>query len=206
MGVEAWINKDVNVYGHTLRNKDELKESIKECEETMKECRERLKVLVMMTDPQKMYPNQEDLVWYIGREFEELMDEYDRAQISLTRLWEFEEGWDASHDENGLSILPVDPLTMKNRKVYMGGDYVESVLENGEEVPEDYWDVYHGFVKPENCTFRHIYGYEPYVEEPQKTLQEILDEHKAHVHIENGFLGPEIHITRPKEEKPDPSA
>lgn len=171
MGIETWINKDLFIYGHPLRSKHELEQKIKECTETMSLIREKLRTLVFMTEPKKFIPDDEDVMFYLDREFTELMEEYDRARIDLTRLWEFEEDWDKCHDEKDRAILPVDPLSMKEKKIYMGGDYCECVLEDGNDVPEDYWDVYHGFVKKEDCTFRHIYGYAPY--EPQP---EMLDE------------------------------
>lgn len=174
MSIETWIRKDMFIYGQPLRNKQELKRSIKECEETIKQVREKIKSYVFMTEPQKFFPNEDDIMFYLDREFEELMEEYDRAQINLTRLWEFEESWDETHDEQDRSILPVNPLDMK--KSYMGGDYAESILEDGDEVPEDYWDVYHGHIKLEDCSFRHKFGYPPAPpkeELPEMTLEEV---------------------------------
>lgn len=161
MGYEVWTNKDTYICSCTLRSKAELQEKIKECEDTINDCKARLKTLVYMTEPKKFYKDDEDIQWQLNRDFEEIMEEYDDARIKLTRLWVFEEAWDETHDFNGRAILPVDPCVLKNQKTYMGGDYCEYVLENGEEVPDDWWDVYHGFVKPEDCSFREIYGFEP---------------------------------------------
>lgn len=160
MGYEVWTNKDTYICSMTLRSKEELQEKIKECEDTINDCKSRLKTLVYMTEPKKFYNEDEDIQWHLNRDFEEIMAEYDEARITLTRLWVFESAWEETHDFNGRAILPVNPLDLK-RKVYMGGDYCEYVLENGEEVPDDWWDVYHGFVKPEDCSFREIYGFEP---------------------------------------------
>ena len=160
MGYEVWTNKDTYICSCTQRSKAELQEKIKECEDTINDCKARLKTLVYMTEPKKFYKDDEDIQWQLNRDFEEIMEEYDEARIKLTRLWVFESAWEETHDFNGRAILPVNPLDLK-RKVYMGGDYCEYVLENGEEVPEDWWDLYHGFVKPEDCSFREIYGFEP---------------------------------------------
>ena len=162
MGYEVWTNKDTFICSMTLRSKAELQEKIKECEDTINDCKARLKALVYMTEPKKFYNEDEDIQWHLNRDFEEIMDEYDEARIKLTRLWVFESAWDETHDATtGKAILPVNPLDLKNQKIYMGGDYCEYILEDGEDVPEDWWDVYHGFVKPEDCSFREIYGFEP---------------------------------------------
>jgi hypothetical protein len=118
----------------------------------------------------KLYKDDEDIQWQINRDFEEILEEYDEARITLTRLWVFESAWDETHDAvTGKAFLPVDPRVLKG-KVYMGGDYCEYILDDGSEMPEDWWDVYHGFVKPEDCSFREIYGFEPKEPEVEKNL------------------------------------
>jgi hypothetical protein len=77
------------------------------------------------------------------------LEELEEAMIKRTKLWEFEESWEETHDKKtGKTIYPVNPLDLK-RKVYMGGDYMDALLEDGSEVPDDYFDVYHGFKKLE---------------------------------------------------------
>lgn len=169
MGYEVWTNKDTYICRCTLRSKAELQEKMQECRHTISNCKERLKSLVYMTEPKKFYP-EDDVQFYLNRDLEEIMEEYDEARIMLTRLWVFEEAWDETHDFNGKAILPIDPLVLKNQKTYMGGDYCEYVLENGEEVPEDWWDVYHGFVKPEDCSFADKLGYPLKPREPERDI------------------------------------
>ena len=170
MGYEVWTNKDTYICSMTLRSKAELQEKIKECENTINDCKSRLKSLVYMTEPMKFYKGDEDIQWQINRDFEEIMEEYDEARIMLTRLWVFEEAWDETHDAvTGKAFLPVNPLDLK-RKVYMGGDYCNYILEDGSEMPEDWWDVYHGFVKPEDCSFADKLGYPLKPREPERDL------------------------------------
>ena len=160
MSIEAWVNKDIFVCGLPLRTKEELKEAIKDCEDTMKYIKERLKTYIFMTEPSKFIPADESPMYYLDREFNELMDDYDSEYAKLIRLWEFENAWDDCHDANGKAILPVNPLELKRRD-YMGGDYMEAILEDGTEVPEDWWDVYHGFIKPEESSFAEKLGLTP---------------------------------------------
>ena len=170
MGYEVWTNKDTYICSMTLRSKVELQEKIKECEDTINDCKARLKTLIYMTEPKKFYKDDEDIQWQLSRDFEEIMEEYDEARIKLTRLWVFEEAWDETHDAaTGKAILPVNPLDLK-RRVYMGGDYCDYVLEDGSEMPEDWWDVYHGFVKPEDCSFADKLGYPLKPQEPEKDM------------------------------------
>ena len=192
MGYEVWTNKDTYICSMTLRSKAELQEKIKECEDTINDCKARLKALVYMTEPMKFYKGDEDIQWQLNRDFEEIMEEYDEARIKLTRLWVFEEAWDETHDFNGRAILPVDPFVLKNQKTYMGGDYCEYVLENGEEVPDDWWDVYHGFVKPEDCSFREIYGFEP--KEPEVERDMTIGELNALMKLELEKNGVEVNL------------
>ena len=152
-----WVHKDVSICSVQYKNKHELKRAIKECEEDIANYKARIKNLVFMTEPRKFMPDSmDDPMFFLDREFEELMEEYDDARIKLTRLWEFEEVWDETHDAQGRFILPVNPMDIK--KSYMGGDYVEYILEDGSEVPEDWWDVLHGFIKPEESSFAEKLG------------------------------------------------
>lgn len=170
MGYEVWTNKDTYICSCTLRSKAELQEKIKECEDAINDCKARLKTLVYMTEPKKFYKDDEDIQWQLNRDFEEIMEEYDEARIKLTRLWVFEEAWDETHDAaTGKAILPVNPHDLK-RKIYMGGDYCEYVLEDGSEMPDDWWDVYHGFVKPEDCSFADKLGYPLKPQEPERDM------------------------------------
>lgn len=168
MGCEIWTTKGTYICRMALRSKEELKQQIQECENTIKDCKARLKVLAYMTEPKKYY--SDDPMFYIDRDLEEIFEEYDEARIKLTRLWIFEEAWDQTHDKKtGKAILPVNPLDLKklDDAVYMGGDYCEYILEDGSEMPEDWWDVYHGWVKPEDCSFADKLGYPLKPKEPE---------------------------------------
>ena len=169
MGYEVWTNKDTYICSCTLRSKAELQEKIKECEDTINDCKSRLKSLVYMTEPMKFYKGDEDIQWQLNRDFEEIMEEYDEARIKLTRLWVFESAWDETHDFNGRAFLPVNPQDLK-RKIYMGGDYCDYILDDGSELPDDWWDVYHGFVKPEDCSFADKLGYPLKPREPERDM------------------------------------
>ena len=170
MGYEVWTNKDTYICSCTLRSKAELQEKIKECEDTINDCKSRLKALVYMTEPMKFYKGDEDIQWQLNRDFEEIMEEYDDARIKLTRLWVFESAWDETHDAaTGKALLPVNPQDLK-RKIYMGGDYCDYILDDGSELPDDWWDVYHGFVKPEDCSFADKLGYPLKPREPERDM------------------------------------
>lgn len=159
MGYEVWTTKEMYICRECFKSKEDLKECIKYCEDTIKNCRSRLKTLAYMTEPKKFYPDEEWIMGQIDRDLEEIFEEYEEAQIRLTKLWHFESAWDDTHDSNGKAILPVNPLDIKNRKEYMGGDFMEYILEDGSEMPDDWWDVYHGIVKPEDCSFADKLGY-----------------------------------------------
>lgn len=149
MGCEVWVNKEVFICGMSFNSKQDLLNAIKECETTINNVKDRLKSFIFMTEPNKFFPDEDDIMFRLETEFKELMDEYDEAQIRLVRLWEFEEVWDKTHDkETGKTIYPVNPMDLKI-KPYMGGDYMEAILEDGSEVPDDYFDVYNGFKKLE---------------------------------------------------------
>lgn len=154
MGCETWVLKCVNVCNTTFNSKQELQNAIKDCESDISYVKEKIRTYVFMTEPGKFIPNDEiyDTIGYLDRELTELWDMYDEARIKLTQLWELEEAWDKSHDKNGFAILPINPLELD--KTYFGGDYVNCVLEDGSEVPNDYWDVYNGFVDLENYSFK----------------------------------------------------
>ena len=169
MSCEVWTTKETYICSEALRSKSELQEKIKECEDIIKDCKARITRLAYMTEPKKFYKEVDDVMWQIDRDLEEIFEEYDEARIKLTRLWQFEASWNETHDAQDRAILPVDPRVLKKMSdtVYMGGDYCEYVLEDGSDLPEDWWDVYNGWVKPEDCTFREKLGYEPYIAEPE---------------------------------------
>lgn len=172
MSCEVWTTKETYICSMALRSKAELQEKIDECKETINDCKERIRRLVFMTEPKKFYKDEDDIMWQINRDLDFIFDEYDEARIKLTRLWQFEAAWDETHDANGKAILPVDPSVLKqaSEKVYMGGDYCEYVLEDGSEMPDDWWDVYHGFVKPEDCSFADKLGYPLKPQEPERDM------------------------------------
>lgn len=153
MGYEMWTNKEMFLCRETFKTKEDVLERIKDCEATIARCQGRLKTLVFMTEPKKFFNDDEDVMLRLDEELADIMEAYESATILLARLWVFEDAWDESHDEKGRAVLPVNPLDLKNQKTYMGGDYVEYILEDGSEMPEDWWDVYQGFVKPEDCSF-----------------------------------------------------
>lgn len=151
MGYEVWVNKEVYICGETFNTKEELNRRIRECEDSISRCREQLKGLVFMTEPSKFY---DDVKYELTRDFDDIMEELSESTIRLTRLWEFESVWDETHDSSGRAILPINPFELKNARAYMGGDLMEHVLEDGSELPDDWWDVYHGFVPLEKCSFK----------------------------------------------------
>lgn len=192
MGYEVWTTKETYICSMALRSKAELQAKIKECEDSIKDCKARITRLAYMTEPKKFYKDDEDVMWRIDRDLEEIFEEYEEAQIKLTRLWQFEASWDETHDVNGKAILPVDPRALKNmsEKVYMGGDYCEYILEDGSEMPDDWWDVYHGFVKPEDCSFADKLGYPLKPREPEidMTVGELAALMKQQLKERGGFI------------------
>ena len=183
MGYEVWTTRETYICGETFRTKEELMGRIKTCEQDIENCKARLKTLVFMTEPKKFY-KEDDVMIYVERDFEEIMEELEDNLITLTRLWKFEEAWDKTHDSEGRSILPVNPLDLKNRKDYMGGDCMKYILEDGSEMPEDWWDVYNGFVKPENCSFADKLGYPLKPREPNAIMIQRLKEEGVEVNID----------------------
>lgn len=141
MGYEIWTKTDISLFGSTIKNKEELLNEIKECEKELSMCKERLRVFVHMTEPNKFY--SENIMGELDEDFDNTMESYDYLQKKLIKLEMFKEAWDECHDNSGNSVLPVNPLDLK--KTYMGGDFMNYVLEDGSEMPEDYWSVYHGF-------------------------------------------------------------
>lgn len=158
MSREMWIHKTLNICGITLSNKSDLNRAIKQCKDDMEYAKNRINKYVFMTEFNKFIPEyeKENIINYLETSLEELWDMYDEARIKLTRLWEFEEEWDKCHIDDK-AILPINPKDLD--KIYMGGDWVEHILEDGSEVPDDYWDVYHGHIKPEDCSFAEKLGY-----------------------------------------------
>lgn len=159
MGCEVWTTKETYICGCSFNTKSELNRKIKECEKTIEDCKNKLKNLIYMTEPKKFYNDKENIMAQIDEDIECILSDYEESQSMLSSLYKFEEAWDETHDEKGRCILPVNPLDLKNRKEYMGGDYMDYVLEDGSEMPDDWWDVYHGFVDPKKCSFKNKLGY-----------------------------------------------
>ena len=145
MGYEIWTKADVSICGSTIKNKEELLNEIKRCEKELSVCKERLRLLAYITEPKKFYPDDCDIPASIDSDFENIMESYNHFQTKLIKLEMFKDIWDECHDNNGNSVLPINPLDLK--KTYMGGDYMNCILEDGSEIPDDYWDVYNGFIE-----------------------------------------------------------
>lgn len=150
MGYEVWTTKMTYLSGVRFNNKAQLMDAIEETKKDISRCKEKLKALAYMTEPKKFY-SEDDPMFDLDRDLNELFEEYETSISKLDKLYLFEEAWNETHDiKTGKTILPVNPLNLK--KCYMGGS-MDEILEDGTEVPEDYWDVYLGFKKIENSSF-----------------------------------------------------
>ena len=142
MGYEIWTKTDISLFGSTIKNKAELLNEIKECEKELSICKEKLRAFVHMTEPKKFY--SENTIMDLNEDFDDTMEAYNYFQTKLIKLEMFKDVWDECHDSSGNSVLPVNPLDLK--KTYIGGDFMTYMLEDGSEMPDDYWDVYNGFI------------------------------------------------------------
>lgn len=145
MGYEIWTKTDILLCGCAYSSKTDIEGAIEDCKFDIAKLREKLKSMVYMTEPKKFYPDDCDIPLSIDSDFDNIMEEYDRHTRRLTMLYEFFNSWDECHDKQGRCVLPVNPLDLK--KTYMGGDFMNYVLEDGSEMPDDYWSVYHGFIE-----------------------------------------------------------
>lgn len=150
MGYEVWTTKETILTGVYFRSKEQLLNLIKETENDISRCKERLKALAYMTEPKKFY-SEEDPMFDLDRDLNEILEEYEASISKLDKLYLFDEAWNETHDKKtGKAILPMNPFDLK--KCYMGGS-MDEILEDGSEVPDDYWDVYLGFKKIEDSSF-----------------------------------------------------
>lgn len=111
---------------------DEI-ESIKRIIDMQKK---KLAALAMMTEPQKMMPkDQEDPIWWIQREVDEILfDEDSEATLGdyyreLFKLELMRDNWDACH-KDGIAIAPPKG-SFDKVNAYMTGDFVDSNYEDG---------------------------------------------------------------------------
>ena len=144
MSAEIWVKKEIYICGCAYSSKTDIEGAIEDCKFDIAKLREKLKTMVYMTEPKKFYPDDCDIPLSIDSDFDNIMEEYDRLTRRLTLLHEFFDAWDECHDKEGRCILPVNPTDLHQR-VYMGGDYMNYILEDGSEMPDDYWDVLNGF-------------------------------------------------------------
>lgn len=122
-----------------FKSKWDVEREIESLKQIIKMLEQKLLSLVMTTEPRKMMAEDEECSpseWLL-LEYRDLMEGDDSSLKSLYyNLWKLEllyENWDNAHTKEGKAIHPPKGSFKHWDSVYMSGDFIESVYEDGTD-------------------------------------------------------------------------
>lgn len=111
----------INFAGKTYNSINEVENELQEIEERIGDLKSNLRVLVYMTEPNKMKPEDATVSEYLDANVNYLYTEFEELFIKRYKLEMLIEEWDSCHNNEGLGINPPDNIKHKS---FIDGDFV----------------------------------------------------------------------------------
>ncbi len=106
----------------SYKNKYEVEEEINDIKEYINRCRKNIRDLVIMTEPNKFCPKENDPLIWITNEVEDLLNEIEENMIKSYKLELLLDNWDNCHDEDSKPINSPDSIEWNT--AYIDGDFI----------------------------------------------------------------------------------
>lgn len=141
MGWGIYLYPEIYYSKVDYRTKDDVLREIESVKNIISSLERKLEGLAMMTEPAKMM-SKEDIeegvspMFWIRNEVFNILSEDGSLKDYYYKLFKLEmlyDNWDAAHNENNKAVHPPLGSFKWPRNVYMCGDYIESVLEDGTD-------------------------------------------------------------------------
>lgn len=127
MGWSTELYTNISFNRKTYNNKFEVEDNLEEINRCIKTCQNTIRDLVLMTEPNKYFPEGLEQTTYnqLVQEYEsqmELLEEYLVEQWKLTILLD---RWDECHNDDGFAINPPTDINLY-RDSFLWGDFVKT--------------------------------------------------------------------------------
>lgn len=114
----------INYAGKTYNSLNDVRVELQDIESRINELKSNLRVLVYMTEPNKMKPEAASVSEYLDANVNYLYSEFEELFIKRYKLEMLVEEWDKCHTNDGLGINPPDDVKYKS---FIDGDFVYTV-------------------------------------------------------------------------------
>lgn len=114
----------INYAGKTYNSLNDVRVELQNIEVRINELKSNLRVLVYMTEPNKIKPETASVSEYLDANVNYLYSEFEELFIKRYKLEMLIEEWDKCHTNDGLGINPPDDIKYKS---FIDGDFVYTV-------------------------------------------------------------------------------
>lgn len=126
MGFGTYLKTDLYFSHKTFNMRREVEEELDKVKESIRLSKERIKQFALMTEPNKFCPKDNDPLWWVSNELEEILSALEEEMVDEFKLEMLLENWDDCHDENGLAIPDPNDKDGQSHS-YLDGDYVNTI-------------------------------------------------------------------------------
>ncbi len=106
----------------SYKNRYEVEEEINDIKKYINRCKKSIRDLVIMTEPNKFCPKENDPIIWITNEVEDLLNIVEESTIELYKLELLLDNWDNCHDKDGKPINSPDNIEWNT--AYIDGDFI----------------------------------------------------------------------------------
>lgn len=133
MGFGTYLKTDLYFSHQTFNTRQEVMDALEKVRDSMRVGRERLKQFSLMTEPNKFCPKDEDPLWWVTNELDELITQYEDDAVEEFKLVLLLDNWDSCHNEEGLAIPDPNDKGETTSRSYLDGDYVRTINSPKED-------------------------------------------------------------------------
>lgn len=143
MGFETNALVVVHFNRTTFDSKHAVKEYIEEHESAAKMAKDRIRSLILMTEPQKFCPADEDPLTWLENQYKDWMELLEESNYKVDTARLVLSNWDKMHHANGCALaVPGDPQIPNWRRMEelarIDGDFIPVCNEDGSNAyPDD---------------------------------------------------------------------
>ena len=124
MGWASVLFCNINFNKETYNSKYEVENRIEELKDSIKNAKEIIKNLVVMTEPKKFCPEDNDPLFWMQHTADEWIEILEEDTIELYKLNLLLDNWENCHNREGLAIYPPDFIHFDT--AFLSGDFIKS--------------------------------------------------------------------------------
>ena len=136
MGFGTYLISPIYFSKETYQSRYQVEKDLKNVRNSIADYKATLKSLVLITEPQKFCPKDENPLSWIQEYTDEILEALEWLYVDEYKLSMLLDAWDKCHDKNNNGIVPAEPLKIWDM-YYCGGDFIKEVYPDGTKVEND---------------------------------------------------------------------